>query len=221
MTMLLVIIYITFISLGLPDAVLGSAWPKMYVDLHAGIASAGIMTMIISGGTIISSLLSNRLISKFGTAKITVVSVLMTAIGLLGISITPNFFIMCLLGIPLGLGAGAVDSALNNFVAVHYNAKHMNWLHCFWGIGATAGPMLMSFFLMKENGWRSGYMLIGIFQLILVIGLFFSLPIWKKFNNVKKEHAKKEIIGFPALIKLSGAKSAFLGFFCYSSIPLK
>lgn len=220
MTLLLVIIYITFISLGLPDAILGSAWPKMYTSLHTGIASAGIMTMIISGGTIISSLFSNQLITRFGTAKVTIVSVFMTAVGLLGISVTPTFLIMCLLGIPLGLGAGAVDSALNNFVAVHYKARHMNWLHCFWGIGATAGPMLMSFYLLQQNGWRSGYLLIGVFQIALVIGLFFTLPIWKKHTKMEASPGRKETIRLTSLIKISGARSAFLGFFCYSSIEM-
>lgn len=132
-TLLLIIIYIAFISLGLPDAILGSAWPIMHKNLNTSVSSAGIITMIICGGTIVSSLYSNRLIKRFGTAKVTIISVLITAIGIYGISITPNFMIMCLLSTPMGLGAGAVDSALNNFVALHYEAKHMNWLHCFWG----------------------------------------------------------------------------------------
>ena len=220
MTTLLIIIYITFISLGLPDAVLGSSWPKMHLDLQASIPAAGVVAMIISGGTIISSLNSSRLIYKFGTAKLTVVSVLMTAIALLGVSFTPNFLVLCLLAIPLGLGAGAVDSALNNFVAVHYHAKHMNWLHCFWGIGATAGPMLMAFFLAEQNGWRTGYLLIGIIQIVLVICLFITLPLWKKADQEEKIGEKKEPTKLTTLIKIPGAKSALVGFFCYTSIEM-
>lgn len=220
MTTLLVIIYVTFISLGLPDAVLGSAWPEMYLDLNSTIPAAGIMAMIVSGGTIISSLFSAKLIDKFGTSKVTTFSVLLTALGLLGIAFTPNFFIMCLLGIPLGLGAGAVDSALNNFVALHYNAKHMNWLHCFWGVGASAGPMIMSFFLMKQSGWQTGYLLISILQFILVIGLFFSLPLWKKIDHKEITHEERESPNLKSLLKIRGAKSALLGFFCYCAIEM-
>lgn len=220
MTTLLIIIYVTFISLGLPDAVLGSAWPAMYLDLNSTIPAAGIMAMIVSGGTIVSSLLSAKLIDKFGTSKVTTFSVFMTAVGLLGIAFTPNFFIMCLLGIPLGLGAGAVDSALNNFVALHYNAKHMNWLHSFWGVGATAGPMIMSFFLMKQSGWQAGYLFISILQFILVIGLFFSLPLWKKADHKEIIHGEKVHTNLRTLIKIPGAKPALLGFFCYCSIEM-
>lgn len=218
MTTLLIIIYITFISLGLPDAVLGSAWPKMYLDLHSTIPAAGIMTMIVSGGTIVSSLYSGKLIHKFGTSKVTTFSVLLTAFGLLGISFTPNLFIMCLFGIPLGIGAGAVDSGLNNFVALHYKAKHMNWLHCFWGIGATAGPMIMSFFLMKQNGWQTGYLLISIIQFLLVICLFLSFPIWRKNELKEMSHEKNKHTNLRSLIKLPGAKSALLGYFCYCAV---
>ena len=220
MTTLLIIIYVTFISLGLPDAILGSAWPAMYLDLNSTIPAAGIMAMIVSGGTIISSLFSAKLIDKFGTSKVTTFSVLLTAAGLLGIAFTPNFFIMCLLGIPLGLGAGAVDSALNNFVALHYNAKHMNWLHCFWGVGATAGPIIMSFFLIKQSGWQTGYLLISFLQFILVIGLFFSLPLWKKADRKEIAHGEKENTNLRSLIKIPGAKPALLGFFCYCAIEM-
>ncbi len=179
---LLVIIYVAFISLGLPDAILGSAWPIIHTDLNVPINYAGIPTMIVTGGTIISSFFSEKLIRKFGTGKVTTFSVLLTAMGLLGIYFSPNFLWICLLGIPLGLGAGAVDSALNNFVANNYEAKHMNWLHCFWGIGATMGPFIMSLYLFRENGWRMGYATIGIIQAVLVICLFISLPLWNKVD---------------------------------------
>lgn len=143
MTLLLTIIYLSFISLGLPDSLLGSAWPSMRDDLGAPVSYAGVISMIISGGTILSSFLSGKVIKLWGTGQVTVVSVLMTAVALLGFGIAPSFLWLCLLAVPLGLGAGSVDAALNNFVALHYEAKHMNWLHCFWGIGATAGPVIM------------------------------------------------------------------------------
>jgi fucose permease len=218
-TLLLVIIYMAFISLGLPDAVLGSAWPVIHENLNVSVSSVGIMTMIISGGTIISSLFSQKIIKVFGTGKVTMVSVAMTAIGLIGISVTPSYLGMCLLAIPLGLGAGSVDSALNNFVALHYEAKHMNWLHCFWGIGATAGPFLMSMFLLKENGWRTGYSTIGTIQAILVIVLIITLPVWKKFEkNEDVTEAEKRNTSITALLKLKGAKPTLLAFFCYCSV---
>jgi fucose permease len=217
--LLLVIIYLAFISLGLPDAVLGSAWPVIHENLNVSVSSVGIMTMIISGGTIISSLFSQKVIKVFGTGKVTMVSVAMTAIGLIGISVTPSYLGMCILAIPLGLGAGSVDSALNNFVALHYEAKHMNWLHCFWGIGATAGPFLMSMFLLRENGWRTGYSTIGTIQAILVIALITTLPIWKKFEkNEDVTEAEKRNTSIIALLKLKGAKPALLAFFCYCSV---
>lgn len=218
---LLIIIYIAFISLGLPDAIMGSAWPMIHNDLNVPISYAGIATMIVSGGTIISSFFSERVIRKFGTGKVTTFSVLLTAIGLLGIYISPSFIWICLMGIPLGIGAGAVDSALNNFVALHYKARHMNWLHCFWGIGATSGPFIMSVYLLKDNGWRLGYATIGIIQAILVVCLFISLPIWRKFeapNNNEEE--KSSEVKVSILLKLPGAKAALISFLCYCAVEL-
>lgn len=221
LTILLIIIYLAFISLGLPDAILGSAWPMIHQDLNVSISSAGIATMIISGGTIISSLFSEKLIRRFGTGKVTTLSVMLTAAGLIGIYFSPSFIWICLLGVPLGLGAGAVDSALNNFVALHYEAKHMNWLHCFWGIGATAGPFIMSLFLLKENGWRMGYMTIGIIQAILVLCLFTSLPLWKKFESEPNPAVESQsAIKITTLLKQPGARPALLAFFCYCAVEL-
>lgn len=218
---LLIIIYIAFISLGLPDAIMGSAWPMIHKDLNVPISYAGIATMIVSGGTIISSFFSEKVIRKFGTGKVTTFSVLLTAAGLLGIYISPSFIWICLMGIPLGIGAGAVDSALNNFVALHYKARHMNWLHCFWGIGATSGPFIMSVYLLKDNGWRLGYATIGIIQAILVVCLFISLPIWRKFeapNNNEEE--KSSEVKVSILLKLPGAKTALISFLCYCAVEL-
>ena len=215
-TLLLIIIYRAFISLGL----LGSAWPIMHKNLNTSVSSAGIITMIICGGTIVSSLYSNRLIKRFGTAKVTIISVLLTAIGIYGISITPNFMIICLLSIPMGLGAGAVDSALNNFVALHYEAKHMNWLHCFWGVGATSGPLLMSMFIDNTSGWKRGYGTIGILQFILVTVLIFTLPLWRKFERKEEVFLEdeKHDVSIQSLLRLKGAKSALISFFAYCAV---
>lgn len=219
-TILLVLIYIAFISLGLPDAVLGSAWPVLHEELAVSVSWAGILTMVVCGGTIISSFFSAKVIARFGTGKVTAVSVAMTAAGLWGYCFSGGFFWLFLFAVPLGLGAGAVDSALNNFVALHYEAKHMNWLHCFWGIGATAGPFLMSFFLLQENGWRKGYGTIAAMQCVLVACLVISLPIWKGYEEKggSKEESRQTDAGFRTLVKMPGAKPALLSFFCYCAV---
>lgn len=221
LTVLLIIIYIAFISLGLPDAILGSGWPIIHEELQVPVSYAGIATMIVTCGTIISSFFSEKLIRRFGTGKLTTFSVFLTASGLLGFYFVPGFLWICILGVPLGLGAGAVDSALNNFVALHYEAKHMNWLHCFWGIGATAGPLIMSLFLNRQGGWRDGYLTIGIIQAILVVCLVISLPLWKRFETQYAETGKKaKSVTIPQLLKISGAKAAFVSFFCYCGVEL-
>lgn len=193
----------------------------IHQDLNVPVSYAGIITMIISCGTIISSLFSEKLIRKLGTGKVTAFSVILTAIGLLGIFLSPNFIWICLLAIPLGIGAGSVDSALNNFVALHYKAIHMNWLHSFWGVGATTGPLIMSVFLLKENGWRLGYATIGSMQAVLVICLFLSIPLWKKFEVANSEKiSANEGIKVSKLIKLPGAKPALVSFFSYCAVEL-
>lgn len=221
LTILLIIIYIAFISLGLPDSILGSAWPLIHKDLNVPVSYAGIATMIVSGGTIVSSFFSEKLIRRMGTGLVTAISVFLTAGGLLGIYFAPGFLWICILGIPLGIGAGAVDSALNNFIALHYKAKHMNWLHCFWGVGATSGPIIMSFFLVRENGWRLGYATIGMLQAVLVVCLFISLPMWKKFEESKSHEKHKTLeIKLTSLLKLPGAKDTFIALFCYCAVEL-
>ncbi len=216
--LLLAIIYIAFISLGLPDSLLGSAWPVMHEDLHVALSYAGIISMIIAGGTIISSLMSEKLIQKLGTGKVMVISVAMTAVAIFGFSFSHSFMALCLWAIPYGLGAGSVDAALNNYVALHYAARHMNWLHCFWGIGAMIGPYIMGYYLNRGSNWNSGYRAIGIIQTILVIFLLFSLPLWnqkKEKNNSseKKSHA----LGLKNTLGLPGAKQVFISFFSYCS----
>ncbi len=218
-TILLVIIYISFISLGLPDSLLGSAWQSMYAGLHVPVSYAGIISMIIAGGTIVSSLLSNRLIKKLGTGTVTAVSVCMTAAALLGFSISNSFLMLCLWAIPYGLGAGSVDTALNNFVALHYKARHMSWLHCFWGIGASLGPYIMGAYLTRGLTWNSGYRTIGVFQMVLTAILIFSLPLWKKSSSSSEE--KEELhksLKMKELLRIPGAKSALTAFFGYCAL---
>ncbi len=180
-TLLLIIIYIAFISLGLPDSMLGAAWPVMQGELGLPLAGAGLVSMIVSGGTIASSLLSGVLIRRLGTGKLTLISVLMTALALLGYSLSKNYLWLCLFAVPLGLGAGAVDAALNDFVARNFAARHMNWLHSFWGVGATTGPLIMAFMLNQTGRWQMGYRTVAIVQFTLVAILAFSLPLWRHF----------------------------------------
>ena len=215
-TLLLVIIYLAFISLGLPDSLLGSAWPVMMTDLSVALPFAGVISMIISGGTIISSLLSGRLIKHFGTGKVTFVSVTMTAVALFGFSFSSSFIWLCIMAIPLGLGGGSVDAALNNFVALHYKAKHMSWLHCFWGIGATLGPIIMSLYILKNNEWKKGYFTISIIQICLVFVLFITMPIWKKIEGQHdKADEKEDNIENSNAIKIPGVKLALVSFVFY------
>lgn len=176
----IIIIYLAFISLGLPDSLLGAAWPAMRLDLGASLETAGIVSTTITLGTIISSLLSERLIKRFGTGKITFASVLATAVALLGFSVSRSLIWLIVFAIPLGLGAGSVDVGLNNYVALHYKARHMSWLHCFWGVGATLGPVIMSIGIKANNDWRSGYLTISMIQFVLVVILFLSIPLWSK-----------------------------------------
>ena len=216
---LLAVIYASFISLGLPDSLLGSAWPLMSVDLSVSLSYMGIVSMIIAAGTVISSLLSDKLTSRLGTGPVTAISVAMTAVALFGFSISNSFWLICLFAIPYGLGAGAVDAALNNYVALHYASRHMSWLHCFWGIGATAGPYIMGAFIGTDKGWRAGYGAISLIQALLVIVLFISLPFWKK-------RASAEIfcggngssVGIFGALKIRGVKAVMLAFFGYCAL---
>ncbi len=216
-TLLLIIIYIAFISLGLPDSMLGAAWPTMRIDLAMPMAGAGLISMIISGGTIVSSIFSGKLINKLGTAKLVIISVFMTAIALFGFAFNKNYFWFCIMGIPLGLGAGSVDSALNNFVALHYSARHMSWLHCFWGIGATTGPIIMSASIARNGLWQKGYFTVAVIQISLVVILVLSLPLWKRFqNNGEEENAIQN--SEKNVFRLRGINLALLSFFCYCAV---
>ena len=215
--LLLAIIYLSFISLGLPDALLGSAWPTMHKELNVPISYAGIISMIISAGTIISSLQSDRLTKKFGTGKITAFSVAMTAIALFVFSITHSYLFLCVWAIPYGLGAGSVDASLNNYVALHYESKHMSWLHCMWGIGATIGPYIMGYALTNNN-WNAGYRYISIIQIVLTAILFLSLSLWKKNDEENKEKISTKVLSLKEIIKIPGAKEIMICFFCYCAL---
>jgi fucose permease len=215
--LLLVIIYISFISLGLPDALLGSAWPSMYQLLNAPLHYAGFVSMIAAAGTVVSSVFSAKVVRRFGTGMVTAVSVLMTAAALIGFSLSHSFWYLCLCAVPLGLGAGSVDAALNNYVALHYQARHMSWLHCFWGIGASLGPIIMAAFLMRGQPWNFGYRVIGIMQCCLVLLLFISLPLWGK-KRAAQGPARHGSAKFSELLRITGVKEALIAFFCYCSI---
>lgn len=215
-SILLAIIYVAFISLGLPDSLLGSAWPVMYGQLGVPLSFAGIVSMIIAGGTIVSSLLSDRLTRKFGAGLVTAASVLMTAAALFGFSLSRSFVPLCLWAIPYGLGAGAVDAALNNYVALHYASRHMSWLHCFWGVGVTVSPYIMSACLTRDLGWQSGYRTVSIVQLALTAILFLSLPLWKKGEAAQAD--APAALGLRQALKIRGVKFVLLTFFGYCAL---
>ena len=217
--LLLIIIYLSFISLGLPDSMLGSAWPSMFSSLNVPLHFAGYLSMIIAGGTVISSVLSARIIKRFGTGIVTAVSVLMTAAALIGFSVSHSFFWLCLFAVPLGLGGGSVDAALNNYVALHYKARHMSWLHCFWGIGASIGPIIMGSYLIRGESWNLGYRTVGIIQFCLVALLFISMPLWGRGSSKSAENETRHIsIEFSKLFRIAGVKEALIAFFCYCSL---
>lgn len=218
--LLLAIIYIAFISLGLPDSLLGSAWPSIYTEFGVPLSYAGIISMIIAFGTIISSLQSDRLTRKLGTGKVTAISVVMTALALFGFSVSHSFAMLCLWAIPYGLGAGSVDASLNNYVALHYESKHMSWLHCMWGVGATLGPYIMGFALTGGNGWNMGYRYIGILQIVLTAVLVFSLPLWKGSKTTATDFTdtSRKPLSLPEIIHIPGAKEVMLCFFCYCAL---
>jgi fucose permease len=220
MLALLIIIYISFISLGLPDSLLGSAWPSMYGSLGVPLHYGGYVSMIIAGGTVVSSILSGKLIGRFGTGRLTVFSVFLTAAALTGFSFSHDFIALCICAVPLGLGAGSVDTALNNYVALHFKAKHMSWLHCFWGIGASAGPMVMAAFLMYRNSWNWGYRAIGIFQCCLVIVLFVSQPLWEKNKSKGAPGEQRRSVKYRELFHIAGVKQVLAAFFCYNTIEV-
>lgn len=226
-SLLLAIIYIAFISLGLPDSLIGAGWPVMHQDLGVPIAFAGIITMIIAGGTIVSSLASERVTRRFGVGVVTAVSVGLTAAALFGFSTSGSFWMLCLWAVPYGLGAGAVDAALNNYVAVHYAARHMNWLHGCWGLGASISPFIMSYTLTSGWGWSSAYLIVGILQAVLTFALLISIPLWGKVNPVAPNADAHEESDDPAgrthvplaqAIRIPGVLLILTAFFAYCAL---
>jgi len=216
---LLIIIYISFISLGMQDSLHGTAWPSMYYLFNVPKHYLGFLSMIGSAGTVIASVFSVHVIKRFGTRAIVILSVLLTAISLTIFSYSNSFIILCLLAIPLGLGGGSLDAALNNYVSLHYKARYMNWLHCFWGIGAFFGSLIVSSFLLYRNSWSLSYRTIGIVQFCIVILLLISLPLWDK-NKSKENIVQHKTAGFKELFKIVGVKEVLLIFFCYCAIEI-
>jgi fucose permease len=219
--MLLFIIYVAFISLGLPDSLLGSAWPSIYPDFNVPVSYMGIIFMIISVCTVISSLESDRLTRALGTGRIVVISILLTCAGLFGFSFSRSMIMMCLFAIPYGLGAGSIDAALNNFVALHYKSRHMSWLHCMWGIGASVGPYIMGLCISRGLGWPAGYQTIGILQAVLAFFMILSLPLWKKTGSSTEETGSgsaRQAMPLKRILAIPGAKEVMVTFFCYCAL---
>ena len=217
--LLLAIIYLAFISLGLPDALLGAAWPTMQPEFGVPLSYAGIVSMIIAVGTVVSSLQSDRLTRRLGAGSVTAISVTMTAVALLGFSFTKSFWLLCLWAVPYGLGAGSVDAALNNYVALHFKSRHMSWLHCMWGIGATLGPYVMGYALTGGNGWHAGYQYIGILQVALSVILWISLPLWKRQRQeAAQEQRAGKALSLREIVQIPGAKAVMACFFGYCAL---
>ena len=219
-SLLLAIIYLSFISLGLPDGLLGAAWPVMCVEMHVPVSYAGLVSITIAAGTIVSSLMSDRLTLRFGAGKVTAVSVAMTALALLGFSVTRNYWLLFVWAVPYGLGAGSVDASLNNYVALHYASRHMSWLHCMWGLGAMIGPYIMGWTLSGGQNWSMGYRYVGFAQVAVMTVLALSLPIWK---NRASEHTETgntptKALTLGQIVRIPGAKEVLIAFFCYCAL---
>ena len=216
--LLLAVIYLSFISLGLPDSLLGSAWPSMYVEFGVPISYAGLISMIVSAGTIVSSLQSDRLTRRFGAGRVTAVSVGMTAVALFGFSVSHSFWLLCVWAVPYGLGAGGVDAALNNYVALHYASRHMSWLHCMWGVGASVGPAIISRAMLGGGAWNAGYRTISLLQIGLTAILLLSLPLWRGGAQDDGQKTQAEPLTLRQIFAIPGAKAVMVTFFCYCAL---
>lgn len=218
-SLLLAIIYITFISLGLPDSLLGSAWPVMVKELSLPLSLAGVISMIISSGTVAASLFAASLTRRIRTEWVAAVSTLITAVALVGFSRANSFLALCLIAVPYGLGAGAVDATINNYVALHYKSSHMNWLHCFWGVGATLSPYVMGWAITSGHGWRCGYSTVSLIQFGIAALLFLTLPLWKKtFREEKCTEAEAKKLSLLQVLGIRGVKSSLIAFFSYCAL---
>ena len=213
-TLLLAVIYLVFISLGLPDSLLGSGWPTMRLVFDQPLSAAGAVSMIITGGTICSSLLSERLTAKLSTRGVTVASVFLSAAALFGFSVSTRFWMLCLWAVPYGLAAGCIDSAINNYVALHYRSRHMSWLHCFWGVGTVISPCVMSWAL-RHSGWQLGYRTVALMQLAIGVVLVLTLPVWNIHRDEAQTARAGQVLGIRGALKIKGAPSLFVGFFAY------
>ena len=216
-TFFLCMIYAAFISLGLPDSLLGAAWPAMQPALGVPLDSAGVLSMIVAGGTVVASLSADRMLHRFGTGRVTLVSVTMTACALLGYALAPGFWWLALAAVPMGLGAGAVDAGLNNYVALHCEAKHMSWLHCFWGMGTIIGPMILSAVLRVGGSWKTGYRAVGLMQCAVSALLFATLGMWKR-SDIQQEEREARTLGVLDVLRLPGAKEGMMTFFGYCAV---
>lgn len=219
--LLIALIYLAFISLGLPDSLLGAAWPVMQTDFAVPLSYAGALAMIIALGTIVSSLASARLTGLFGTARVTAFSVLISAIAILGFAFADSFWMLCLLAVPYGLSAGAVDAALNHYVAVNYPARHMSWLHCFWGVGVSVSPFIMGCCLGQAWGWSSAYLVVGVLQLALAALLLATLPLWRRVGSasaLRNDLNSACTVGLKSALKLRGLKAVLICFFAYCGL---
>ena len=218
--LLLAVIYLSFISLGLPDSLLGAAWPSMYQGFGVPVSYSGVIFCIISVGTVISSLQSDRLTRRLGAGWVTAISVGMTAAALFGFSVSNSFWALCLWAIPYGLGAGSVDAALNNYVALHFASRHMSWLHCMWGIGASVGPYIMGAALSTNAGWHMGYRVIGLIQIVLTAIILLSLPLWESAaaNAEAQTKASAKALTLKEIFRIPGVKAVLITFFCYCSL---
>ena len=212
--LLLAIIYLAFISLGLPDSLLGASWPTIHAELGIPISYMGIISMIISGGTIISSLFTANITKKFGTRAVTAASILLTSLALFGFSVSKEFYLLCIFAIPYGFGAGAIDAALNNYVASHYNSRHMSWLHCFWGVGAIISPYIMSFALTHAS-LGAGYRAVSYIQLAIFVAVLLSFPLWKINSKKADEEIEEKPIKLTEVVKIPGVPSILIGFMAY------
>ena len=217
-SLLLPLIYLSFISLGLPDALLGSAWPSMYTELNVPLSSAGLISMIIAAGTVVSSLMSERLTRRFGPGKVTAFSVGLTAVSLGGFALSSSYWQLCLLAVPYGLGAGSVDACLNNFVALHYASRHMSWLHCMWGIGASVGPHIMGRAITAGQSWHAGYGYIAVLQIVLTFVLLMSLPKWKQPTDSGAQSRPMEPVTLRQALFIRGVREVLTCFFCYCAL---
>ena len=217
-SLLLPLIYLSFISTGLPDALLGSAWPSMYTELNVPLSSAGLISMIIAAGTVVSSLMSERLTRRFGPGKVTAFSVGLTAVSLGGFALSGSYWQLCLLAVPYGLGAGSVDACLNNFVALHYASRHMSWLHCMWGIGASVGPHIMGRAITAGQSWHAGYGYIAVLQIVLTFVLLMSLPKWKQPTDSGAQSRPMEPVTLRQALFIRGVREVLTCVFCYCAL---